>query len=480
MTRDFDAFLDATAQAELVRSGEVSPTDLVELAIKRIESVDPDINSIIIPLFEKGLAEAASASGPFQGVPYAIKDLTVVSKGDLNTSSIAGVKAAEYRADHDSHFVTRMRGAGFALVGKANTPEMGIQSTTEPLAWGQCRNPWDRTRSVGGSSGGSAAAVAAGLVPVAHGNDGGGSVRMPASQCGVVGLKPTRGRISSGPLPTDSDNMAGMAHEGLIARSVRDVAAVLDIVAGHRAGDPYCAPTPRRPYVEEIGQEAERLRIGVLAHDPMGIFEVDPECEVGAREVAKLLAGFGHEVAEEYPPALRDGNWPLEFMKCVDVGIMREIDRYSALIGRELTEKDMEWPTWQFVQRGRTVSAGAYADGIESLRLRARDIETWWEEDGWDLLITPTSGRKQPLLGEVKETRDHEPENALPMLAFTVPYNVTGQPAISLPLHWSSEGLPLGVQLVAAFGREDLLFSIGSQLEAAMPWRDRRPPLANS
>ena len=219
MTRDFDAFLDATAQAELVRSGEVSPTDLVELAIKRIESVDPDINSIIIPLFEKGLAEAASASGPFQGVPYAIKDLTVVSKGDLNTSSIAGVKAAEYRADHDSHFVTRMRGAGFALVGKANTPEMGIQSTTEPLAWGQCRNPWDRTRSVGGSSGGSAAAVAAGL----------------------------------------------------------------DIVAGHRAGDPYCAPTPRRPYVEEIGQEAERLRIGVLAHDPMGIFEVDPECEAGAQ-----------------------------------------------------------------------------------------------------------------------------------------------------------------------------------------------------
>jgi Asp-tRNA(Asn)/Glu-tRNA(Gln) amidotransferase A subunit family amidase len=477
MSDKIDAFLDATAQAELVRSGEVSPIDLVESAVARIEAINPDINAIIIPLFEKARTEARDTSGPFQGVPYAIKDLTVVSKGDLNTSSIAGVKAAAYRADHDSYFVQRMRGAGFALVGKANTPEMGIQATTEPLAWGQCRNPWDLARSVGGSSGGSAAAVAAGLVPVAHGNDGGGSVRMPASQCGVVGLKPTRGRISSGPMATDSDNMAGMAHEGLMARSVRDVAAMLDVVSGHRPGDPYCAPTPLRPFAREIGVEAARLRIGVLAHDPMGLFEVDPECAEGAHKVAKLLAGFGHDVSDAFPQTLRDGNWPLEFMKCVDVGIMREIDRYSALIGRPLTEADMEWPTWQFVQRGRAVSAGAYADGIESLRNRAREIESWWEDDGWDLLVTPTSGRKQPMLGEVKETRDHEPENAMPMLAFTVPYNVTGQPAISLPLHWSSEGLPLGVQLVAAFGREDLLFRLGSQLETALPWADRRPPI---
>jgi Asp-tRNA(Asn)/Glu-tRNA(Gln) amidotransferase A subunit family amidase len=472
-----DAYLDATAQAELVRRGEASPAELVEEAITRIEKVNPEINAVVIPLFEKARAEAATApDGPFRGVPYVIKDLVVVSKGDPHSGAIIAMKDADYRPDYDSYFVQRMREAGFVLVGKANTPEMGIQPTTEPLSWGPTRNPWDPTRSAGASSGGSAAAVGAAIVPVAHGNDGGGSVRMPASLCGVVGIKPTRGRISSGPQANDIDCVFGMAHEGLMARSVRDIAGMLDVVSGRYPGEPFYLPPPARPFTQEVGADPGRLRIGVLAHDPTGSFEIDPECAAGARAAADVLAGLGHDVSDSFPSALTKGTWPLEFMTCVDVQIMRMLDHYGEVLGRPITEDDVEAPTWGFYDRGRTVTAAAFSAGIDSLRRQAADIETWWEIDGWDLLVTPTSGRKQPLIGEVKATAEvPDPPDAESLLAFTVPYNVSGQPAMTLPVYWSTEGLPLGVQLVAAYGREDVLLRAAAQLEAAMPWADRRP-----
>lgn len=472
-----DTFMDATEQATLVRKGEASPTELVEEAIARIEKINPELNAVIIPLFDKARAEAKQATdGPFTGVPYVLKDLVLVSKGDLHTGAMIGMKDAGYRPDYDSHFVTRMREAGFVLVGKANTPELGIQGTTEPVSWGPTRNPWDPARSAGASSGGSASAVGSGMVPVAHGNDGGGSVRMPASLCGVVGIKPTRGRISAAPQARDIDAVSGMAHEGLMARSVRDIAGMLDVVGGRVPGDPFYVPQPVRPFTEEVGTDPDRLRIGVLSHDPTGSFTVDPECAAGARAAADVLASLGHDVADGFPDELSRGNWPLEFMKCVDVTIMRMLDHYAELMGRPLTEEDVEPPTWGFYERGQHVTAGEYAAGIDSLRMQAAGIERWWEVDGWDLLVTPTSGRKQPLIGEVKPTAENPtPENEEALLAFTVPYNVTGQPAITLPLHASTEGLPIGVQLVAAYGREDILFRVAAQLETAMPWADRHP-----
>jgi len=473
-----DLWSDATAQAELVRRGEVSAAELVEETIAHAEAVNPQINSLIIPLFEKARREAPAASGPFAGVPYVLKDLTIVSQGDLNTSSIKGLKAAGYRADHDSYFVQRMRKAGFVLLGRVNTPEMGTHATTEPLAWGACRNPWSLDRSVGGSSGGSGAAVAAALAPVAHGNDAGGSVRAPASLCGVVGVKPTRGRISSGPLVTDSDNVSGLAHEGLMARSVRDIAGVLDIVSGHRAGDSFTAPPPRRPFTLDVGADPGSLKVGVLTHDPAGDFTVDPECAGAARQAAEVLSRLGHQVSDAFPEALGDRSFLGGFMTLADVAIAREIERYGDLLGRPLTEDDVEWTTWEMVRRADEVTGRDYAAGVDQLREYAGRVERWWEDDGFDILVTPTVGRKAAMIGELMPTRATPfVEGSLPVLAFTCAFNASGQPAMSLPLGVSREGLPLGVQLVAAYGREDLMLQVAAQLEQALPWANRRPAL---
>lgn len=471
-----EAFADATAQADQVRSGQTTAAELTKAAIKRIEKVNPELNAVVIPLFDKARNEAASpADGPFTGVPYLIKDV-IPSKGDPYTASIAGVRKAGYRADHDPYFVERMRQAGFVLAGKTNTPELALVDTTEPLLWGPCRNPWDTSRSTGGSSGGSAAAVAAGMVAVAHGNDGGGSVREPAAKCGVVGLKPTRGRISPGPTVLDSDNVSGMAHEGLITRTVRDLAAVLDVVSGHRPGDAFGAATPARPYLSEVGADPGRLRIGVLTEDPAGQSAVDPECVTAARTVADVLAGLGHDVSDGYPASLREGSWPEAFQPCAAVVVLREVERFGELIGRPLTEDDVEPQTWAYSQMGQAVTGVQYAAGVDSLRVLGRQTESWWEDEGWDLLLTPTLTMQTPPLGLFKPTKE-DPFSSLGMGAsvFTVPFNVSGQPAISLPLHWAADGMPIGVQLAAAHAREDILIRVASQLEAVMPWAGRRP-----
>jgi amidase len=303
-------------------------------------------------------------------------------------------------------------------------------------------------------------------------------VRAPASICGVVGIKPTRGRISSGPMVTDSDNVSGLAHEGLMARSVRDIAAFLDIVSGHRPGDPFCAPQPLRPYTQEVGADPGRLRIGVLAHNPAGDFEVDPEIAAATRQAADALAKAGHDVRDGFPEALGDRSFLGGFMTIADVAIAREVERYGRLIGRPLTEDDVEWTTWEMVKRAGEVTGRVYAESVDQLREYAGRVEGWWEDDGWDLLITPTVGRKQAHIGELMPTKATPfVEGSLPVLAFTSAFNASGQPAISLPTGVSREGLPIGVQLVAAYGREDRLFQVARQLEQALPWADRKPAL---
>src|SRR5919201_1811497 len=307
MSEDLDR-LDATAQAELVRGGEASPVELVDAAIERIEAVNGEINAVIHELYEKGRAEAAGElpDGPFKGVPFLLKDLGAAFAGDPLHMGMQCLKNADFRAPVDTYLALRFRQAGFVTIGKTNTPELGILPTTEPRAYGPSRNPWDLERSTGGSSGGSAAAVAAGIVPVAHASDGGGSIRIPASACGLVGLKPTRQRISEGPIV--GDNMSGLTVELVVSRSVRDTAAVLEAVHGPAPGDPYVAPPPSRPYTEEIGADPGSLRIAIVT-DPTGMAEVqaDPAVVSAAQQAGKMLEGLGHTVDEDGPPVPEDG-----------------------------------------------------------------------------------------------------------------------------------------------------------------------------
>jgi Asp-tRNA(Asn)/Glu-tRNA(Gln) amidotransferase A subunit family amidase len=469
-------FSDATALARLVERGEASPRELVERSIRQIEAINPQINAVIVPLFSEALKEAETTTGHFHGVPYVLKDLNV-ARGVPYACGNAALKQAGYVSDHDSHFVQSMRRAGFVLIGVANTPELGGSPTTEPRAWGPTRNPWNVEYSAGGSSGGSAAAVAADMVAVGHATDSGGSARMPASACGVVGLKPTRGRISTGPTVRFSDELSGHAHEGILARTIRDVAAVLDAVEGHRPGNTYWAPPPARPYVAELRAHPRPLRVGVLVDDPTGTIEMDRQCRQAVLDTAGTLSELGHMVEQAFPAALARGRVTELFEACIPVSIARELEALGGLIGRPLTAEDVEPFTWELAQRAPAVTGIEYAAGVDGIRRRAREIQQWWEEDGWDLLLTPTMGRLPARIGEFarRQERGDLYEFAVGFTAFTDAYNATGQPAISLPLGMSSEGLPIGVQLVGAYGRDDLLLRVAAQLEAARPWAEARP-----
>jgi amidase len=354
-----------------------------------------------------------------------------------------------------------------------------MQTTTEPLAWGPTRNPWRLDRSAGGSSGGAAAAVAAELTPVAHATDGGGSARIPAGACGVVGLKPSRGRVSTGPWIRFADDLFGNVHEGLLTRTVRDLASMLDVVFGRRPGDSWSAPSPARPYAEEVGADPGALRIGVLAHDPSGAAAVDPQVRAAVEAVAEALATLGHDLREEHPAVLAQGGIPAEFAPCFPLVVAHELAAYGRRIGRPLTEDDVEPGTWALAQGGAQVSGAQLATGVDALRRRGAEVRAWWEADGWDLLLTPTAAAMPPAIGEVArlEREGGAAELVAAATAFTVAFNVSGQPAVSLPLGTSGDGLPIGIQLVAAYGREDLLIRVAAQLERALPWAGRRPAL---
>jgi amidase len=474
------ASMDATAQADMVRRREASPAELVEAAIGRIERLNPTLNAVITPLFEKARATAASRTlpdGPFRGVPFLLKDLVCHSAGDPYHAGMRVLRDLGWVEAHDTYLAGKFRAAGFIFLGRTNVPELGPLPTTEPVAHGPTRNPWDTARSPGGSSGGSAAAVASGMVPAAHANDGGGSIRIPASECGLVGLKPSRGRVSQG--PDGAEMWAGMAIEHVVTRSVRDTAAILDAVAGYMPGDPYVAPPPLRPYHTEVGADPGRLRIGVLARAPGGEPAVHPECTRAVEVAMRQLESLGHEVVDSWPRALEDVEANRASLAVVTSWTARDLEYWSERTGRTIGPADVEPMIWSVAEIGRTCSAVQYIRAVEELHAFTRRVSAWWHE-GFDLLLTPTLPEPPPRLGEFDPTPEdplHGFARAGAFVTFTMPFNMTGQPAISLPLHWSSDGLPIGVQLVAAYGREDVLVRVAAQLEAAAPWATRRPPV---
>lgn len=473
--------IDATEQARLVRDGEASPAELVEDAIARVQKLNPQLNAVIHPLFDEARSAAASAlpDGAFRGVPLLVKDLSCYIAGAPVHEGMRALRDAGHVADHDMWLTEQFRRAGFVIIGRTNTPELGILPTTEPAAYGATHNPWDLERSPGGSSGGSAAAVAAGIVAVAHANDGGGSIRIPASHCGLVGLKPSRGRVSLA--PDFGDVMCGLVAELAVTRSVRDAAAILDAVHGPAPGDPYAAPAPSRPFIEELSADAGRLRIGLMTAPGGNQFATDPECVAAAQNAAQLLESLGHDVEHSHPAELDDPMQVANFLVRWTAGIDWNLKYWSAELGRELGADDVEPTTWALAQQGRSHTAGDLLRAVEDAQRSSRRTVSWWAEEGFDLLLTPTCAEPPPPLGSF----DAPPDNpvapimrSIPFATFTAPFNTTGQPAISLPLHQTSGGLPVGVQLVAAYGREDLLLRVAAQLEAASPWADRIPPVS--
>jgi amidase len=468
---DFD-HLDATALAELVRRGDVTPLELVDAAIARIEALDPQLNAVIHRQFERArtdAAETASSDAPFAGVPFLFKDLGGEEAGEPHHQGMRALRDAGWRGESDSELARAIRAAGLIPLGRTNVPELALMGTTEPDAYGPTRNPWDPARSPGGSSGGSAAAVAAGLVPAAHANDIAGSIRIPAAQCGLVGLKPGRGRVVPG---HRSDPAVGMNTEGVLTRTVRDTAALLDTLVDRAPGGPWPAPALAGPLAAEVGGPPGRLRIGLCVRAFNGA-DVDDGCAAAATGAAKLLEELGHAVDEDAPPALFEPDLLAGARALLATNAAAQLDEWAARLGRSLGEDDVEPLTWRMVGEGRAVTGAEVLALLDRQHELARQVATWWGDagrDGHDILLTPTTAEPAPPLGAYKQ--GYAPGRAS---AFTRAFNATGQPALSLPLGWPDDGLPRGVQLVAAHGREDLLVRLGAQLEQAAPWAARRP-----
>jgi amidase len=474
-----DPFIDASEQADLVRRGEVSPLELVDAAIARIQQIDPELNAVVHERFERARADAVGPlpDGPFRGVPYLQKDLDLTTEGEPYHAGTRFLRDRDFRADRDSNLSSLLRASGLVLLGRTNTPELGLMATTEAETTGTTVNPWAPSRSAGGSSGGAASAVASGLVPIAHASDGGGSIRVPASACGVVGLKPTRGRISAG--PDVGEAWAGLGIDGVITRSVRDTATALDVMAVPGIGDPCGAPPPDRSFAHEPGTDTGLLRIGLRWDAPTGGRSTHSDCIAAVQRAASFLEDLGHVVREDSPQALDDDELPEHFIECFTVWVARELDRLEEMAGAPVPEDAVEKATWFLAESGRSVTAPRYVASLDRLHRFTREVSQWWA-DGFDILVTPTIGEPPPALGEFAPTAE-DPLRSLnrsaELVAFTAPFNTTGQPAISLPLSWNDQGLPIGVQFVAAHGREDLLLRLAAHLELLCPWDQRRPPL---
>ena len=476
-TSDF-AQLDATAQADLVQSGEVRPLDLVDAAIARIKAINPTLNAVIHERFEKARNEAEGAlpDGPFRGVPFLLKDLETRSVGDPHHSGTSFLKNAGYISDRDDYVTSRLRAAGVVIVGRTNTPEFGTTITTEPESYGATLNPWNTDYSTGGSSGGSAAAVASFMVPAAHASDGGGSIRIPASACGLVGLKPTRGRVPLG--PAISESWAGSTTNGVVTRTVRDTAAILDAIAGPMPGDAYAAPALPGPLTAEVGREPGSLKIGVLDHPLLPGVETSGEMTNAIRFAVSLLEQLGHKIEDSHPEAMGDARFTDAFTTVIAAHVAHDLDTWGRELGREITGEDVEERNWMFATIGRSFTAPQYLDAIFWQQEWSRRMSTWWKNElnpnGYDILCTPVLNSPPPKIGWLSDPVEGL-GRVTAIMQYTAQFNVTGQPAISLPLWWTEDGLPVGIQLVAGFGREDLLIRLASELESACNWHDRVP-----
>ena len=489
---------DGVGLAELVARGEVHPRELVDEAIARIEKGNPRLNAVIHKMYEDARAaaervgEGDAARAPLRGVPFLAKDLLAMWKGEPQANGMRLMKG--WVAPYDSELTTRYRRAGLITLGKTNTPELGLLPVTEPLAWGPSRNPWDTSRTPGGSSGGSGAAVAAGFVPIAGGGDGGGSIRIPASCCGLFGLKPTRARTPVG--PDHGEVWLGCAVEHVLTRSVRDSAVVLDAIHGGDAGAPYAAPPPARPFREEVGALPGRLKI---AFTPRALIPtaVAPECVHAVENAAALLRELGHDVVEEHP-AFDAEQFSIDFVHMLVGETAADVAMAEAAVGRKARAGDLERETAVLARLGGAVSAAEFAIAARRIRALGRKLAPFFER--YDLLLTPTLAQPPLTVGALASkgaeaamlaVAERLPiggllhklgalhkiaANAWSFAPFTAPFNATGQPAVSLPLHWTAENLPIGVQLVGRFGDEATLLRVSSQVERARPWKDRRPP----
>lgn len=495
MTPDEYLEHDALGLAERVRTGDACPVDLLDLALERARSLNPRLNAIV-HWMEDDARRAAERPrpGPFAGVPFLAKDLITMYEGHPTTGGsrlLSGLVA-----DHDSELARRVRAAGLLVFGKTNLPEWGLVPTTESELFGACHNPWDLARTTGGSSGGSAAAVAAGIVPMAGGGDGGGSIRIPASCCGLFGLKPTRGRTPTGP---DFGLLwRGAVVEHVLTRSVRDSAAMLDATHGPDAGAPWEIAPPARPYLDEVTREPGRLRIAFTS-TPLLPAEVHPDCVRAVEDAAALLADLGHDV-EEATPTLDGEAFARAFLTMVAAELGADLRDFARMSGRPARRAELEPATWALALLADAFSAREYANALRTLESAGRGLGSFF--DTWDLLLTPTLASPPPPLGTlgpsaaerralrivgtfgsgrlVRMARmlDKAAQDAFSFIPWPPVFNVTGQPAMSVPLWWNDEGLPVGAHLVGRFGAEDTLFRVAGQLERARPWKDRRPKLA--
>lgn len=469
MIGDYAAY-DALGLAELIRTRQVSAVELLDTVLERVDAVNPSLNAIVTPLYEQARAATREglADGPFTGVPYAFKELVVSVTGAPTTS--ASRLFAHNMPAGDSEIVKRSRRAGLVVIGKTNSSEFGLSAATEPVLFGATRNPWNPDLSPGGSSGGSAAAVAAGLLPMGHASDGGGSIRIPAACCGLFGLKPTRARITAG--PEGGEGLAGFASQHAVTWSVRDSAALLDATAGPMPGDPYFAAPQPRSYLEEVGRDPGRLRIAFATRTLHGA-AIDPEIVAATHEVARLCAELGHELVEATPTfdfeAVREG-----FSAVFAANCMASLARATG--GRLPPEGAVEPLTRAIAESGFAMPAADYIRHLQTLQRESRAIAGFFQE--YDVWLTPTLAMlPQPTgyfdVGETDIGRWLEKLLAFTPFAFLA--NITGQPAMSVPLAQSRGGLPIGSHFMARYGEEDLLFRLAAQLEHARPWFERRP-----
>lgn len=461
-------WLDATAQAELVRRREVKPAELVEAALNRIEALNPKLNAVVTPID----ALPAQADGPFAGVPFLLKDLGIEVAGTRLTAGSTWL--ANHVSSHDQTLAVRYRRAGLVLIGKTNTCEFGLSPTCEPALFGPTRNPWDLRRSTGGSSGGSAAAVAAGLVPMAHANDMGGSIRYPAAWCGLFGLKPTRGRVPQG--PRYGDIVSGFQSDHALTRSVRDSAALLDAVSGPAPGDPYSVPPPDRPFRAEAAADPGRLRIGVTTR-PRGGQRVDPAWSTAVEKAAVLLEQLGHTVEEAVPDGLTDPEYPEALGTAFRGATGWVLGSWRRRMGRPPVDGEIEPQTRAYWESSRRVTAADYLLAVESLQRIGRKVAAWFET--YDAWLTPTLGAGPPPVGELVGT-DDDPlrgsHNAGRYLMFDCELaNITGNPAMSVPFGFDDDGLPVGVHVLGRFADEATLFRLAAQVEEAVPWVHQQP-----
>jgi amidase len=464
---------DALDLADLVRRGETSPTELVEAAITLIDQLNPELNAVVHELYDMALAAAKTVdrTAPLAGVPFLAKELATAWKGAPNTNSSFYLK--DVVATFDSEAVRRMKAAGLVLVGKSNAPENGWCISTEPKLYGATNNPWMRGITAGGSSGGAAAAVSSRMVPIAESSDAAGSIRIPASCCGLVGLKPSRGRVSLAPY---GDFFYGGATFLCNSRTVRDTAAYLDAVAGALPGDPYTPSAPTESWLKLSARTPRKLRIAFTVTAPNGT-PIDPQIQVAVKATAAMLEKLGHTVEEHDMSLDANAAWKT-YLSMVSVSTAAMYGALEGLIGRPARPDDVEPQTWALIERGRSISGITHLADVEALRLMSRSIAT--DLSPYDVFITPTLTQLPRPLGYYDMSMDDVDAYGEKWAdaVFGFPFNISGQPAISLPLGWTPDGIPIGVQLVGRYGDEATLLATSTLLEQEMSWKGRRPPVS--